>query len=66
MLEKFFYPKKCFGLNGKIITVYKFRTMVPDADKQLEFIINNFELDSFGKVVNDPRITFLGAFLRKY
>jgi lipopolysaccharide/colanic/teichoic acid biosynthesis glycosyltransferase len=53
------------GLNGEPINIYKIRTMVIGADKQLETLVSN-GFDSFGKIVNDPRITPVGRILRKY
>lgn len=55
------------GKDGKIFQVLKFRTMVIGAHEILE---NNPELfEKFRKnykLVNDPRITWIGKFLRKY
>lgn len=55
------------GKGGKIFQVFKFRTMVIGAHEILE---NNPELfEKFRKnykLVNDPRITWIGKFLRKY
>ncbi len=59
------YAKRCLGQDGKIINIYKFRTMHPGAHERLEEVaVNGF--DSLGKVKNDPRITPIGKFLRKY
>lgn len=49
------YRQKRLGLNGKIFTVYKFRTMVKDAEKLTGPVWTS---------KNDPRITPLGRFLR--
>lgn len=60
-----FYVQKRVGQNGKLFNIYKFRTMkVHNLDNEdLE------ELNERDKIVfkssNDPRITKLGAFLRK-
>lgn len=59
------YHKKCLGKNNKPITIYKIRTMEPEADKNLEKIINE-KYDSLGKPMEDPRITPAGKILRKY
>ncbi|MBG88277.1 MAG: exopolysaccharide biosynthesis polyprenyl glycosylphosphotransferase [Verrucomicrobiales bacterium] len=55
------------GLNGKPFTMLKFRTMVTNAEQR------KAELESFNemegpvfKVSNDPRVTALGRWLRKY
>ena len=58
------------GQNGKEFNCYKFQSMVPDAQKRLEeYLAKNPEAkkeweESF-KLTNDPRVTKLGAFLRK-
>ena len=57
------------GLYGKPFRIYKFRTMVPDADKLLEAIKaehgNEVDGPAF-KLASDPRIFRFGHFLRKY
>jgi exopolysaccharide biosynthesis polyprenyl glycosylphosphotransferase len=55
------------GLNGSPFTLYKFRTMVTNAEQfkhELE-AMNEMSGPVF-KVTNDPRITPVGKFLRKY
>jgi lipopolysaccharide/colanic/teichoic acid biosynthesis glycosyltransferase len=65
-----FYAAKRAGKNYRIFKFYKFRTMIPDADKQLNKIkhLNQYNENSGGpvfyKVSNDPRVTRLGSFLR--
>lgn len=49
------FKQKRLGKNKKIITVYKFRTMIPNA----------YALGGTNTYKNDPRITRVGAFLRK-
>lgn len=53
---------------GKIIKVYKFRSMIFDAqNKKKEFLAQNERKDGpFFKIKNDPRITKTGRFLRKH
>ncbi len=55
------------GKNGKPFSGYKFRTMVPDADqlKQQLLAFNEMQGPVF-KMRNDPRVTRLGRFLRKF
>ncbi|MBM3264254.1 MAG: sugar transferase [candidate division Zixibacteria bacterium] len=55
------------GLNGRVFWCYKFRTMVQNAEalkKELE--MQNEMTGPVFKIKNDPRITPLGRFLRKY
>lgn len=65
-----FYASPRAGRNYKVFKFYKFRTMVPDADKQLQQLkhLNQYDTNEKGpvfyKVSNDPRITKLGNFLR--
>ena len=65
-----FYKQKRLGRDGKIIEIYKFRTMVKDADKILEELLKKnpnlkVEFDKYFKLKNDPRITPIGKILRK-
>lgn len=58
------------GRKGELFPCYKFQSMVPDAQERLEeYLAKNPEArkeweESF-KLTNDPRVTKLGAFLRK-
>ena len=58
------------GRNGKMFPCYKFQSMIPNAQELLEeYLAKNPEArkeweESF-KLTNDPRVTKLGAFLRK-
>ncbi len=62
-----FYQSKRYGRKGRIFYMYKFRSMVCDADKLLEQIRHKNEVDGpIFKIKEDPRITRLGKFLRKY
>jgi len=54
------------GLNGRDFTIYKFRTMVENAEKLQKLEVDPKHLDNFVfQSRNDPRVTKLGAFLRK-
>jgi lipopolysaccharide/colanic/teichoic acid biosynthesis glycosyltransferase len=66
-----FYSSFRAGRGFKIFKFYKFRTMVPDADKKLGELAdlnmyesNDNEITAFFKVMDDPRITKVGSFLR--
>jgi exopolysaccharide biosynthesis polyprenyl glycosylphosphotransferase len=55
------------GLNGQPFSIYKFRTMVTNAEQfKHELAAMNEMSGPVFKVTNDPRITPLGKFLRKY
>lgn len=61
-----FYKQERVGLRGRKFMLYKFRTMIPDADKKLQELMHNNEMDGpTFKMKNDPRITRLGRILRK-
>ncbi len=68
--EPIFFTQNRIGLHGKEFKFYKFRSMVPNADKVLEELLaNNEELaEEYSinkKLENDPRITKMGRILRK-
>ena len=54
------------GLHGRPFSIYKFRTMVPGAEEQLEDVqhLNERSGVTF-KAKNDPRITPFGSWLRR-
>lgn len=62
-----FFRQQRSGLNGRPFTMLKFRTMVTDAE-QLQAELASFnEMDGpVFKVTNDPRVTPLGRWLRKW
>jgi exopolysaccharide biosynthesis polyprenyl glycosylphosphotransferase len=62
-----FYISERIGKKGIVFRCIKFRTMVSDADKRRAEILHMNERDDvLFKVSNDPRITGIGRFLRKY
>jgi exopolysaccharide biosynthesis polyprenyl glycosylphosphotransferase len=62
-----FYLSKRIGKKGRAFRCIKFRTMVHDADKQRGGLMHRNERRSvLFKISDDPRITRLGHFLRKY
>jgi exopolysaccharide biosynthesis polyprenyl glycosylphosphotransferase len=62
-----FFRQQRAGLNGKPFVMYKFRSMVSDAEqlKQELAALNEMSGPVF-KVTNDPRVTRVGRLLRKY
>ena len=55
-----------YGYNGRVFKLFKFRTMVKDADAMQEALRKQNERDGAAfKISNDPRVTPLGRFLRK-
>jgi lipopolysaccharide/colanic/teichoic acid biosynthesis glycosyltransferase len=71
-----FYQAQAVGKNGKIFQMYKFRSMVEDADECVhkEFVTRLIkgEICSNGdesqplKITDDSRVTRVGKFIRKY
>ena len=59
-----FYSQIRCGLNGKTFRIWKFRSMVLNADEQKHLVKNQAKGHIF-KNENDPRITRVGCFLRK-
>jgi exopolysaccharide biosynthesis polyprenyl glycosylphosphotransferase len=60
------FVQKRVGLNKRMFNIYKFRTMVMDAEKKLAEIEHLNEVSGpVFKIKRDPRITAIGAFLRK-
>jgi len=61
-----FFVQKRIGFNKRTFAIYKFRTMVVDAEKRLEEIEHLNEVSGpVFKIKNDPRLTPIGKFLRK-
>lgn len=66
--DKILFKHQRIGKNGKKIWIYKFRTMVENAEEQISYFnekdkkefYNNFKLE------NDFRVTKIGKMLRKY
>ena len=62
-----FYRAQRIGRKGRTFTCYKFRTMIVDADKLREDLAHLNEREGvLFKISNDPRVTRVGALLRKY
>ncbi|TQC44240.1 sugar transferase [Rhodococcus sp. WS4] len=62
-----FYKSERMGLDGKPFPMLKFRSMVVDADKQVSALMTaNDGAGVLFKLREDPRVTKVGKFLRKY
>lgn len=62
-----FFMQMRAGVNGKVFKIYKFRTMVANAEKLLDEMIDVAALEEpMFKLQNDPRVTPLGRFLRRW
>ncbi len=59
-----FYSQTRYGLKGRPFTIWKFRSMVQNAD-DLKQMVSNEAQGLIFKNENDPRITRVGQFLRK-
>ncbi len=67
---KVIFTQDRIGRGGRTFKCLKFRTMYPDAEKRLKMIFERhpqlkLEWEKQHKLKNDPRITRVGAFLRK-
>jgi exopolysaccharide biosynthesis polyprenyl glycosylphosphotransferase len=62
-----FYGQERVGLDGKTFPMYKFRSMIKDADKMFPQLEPLSEVEGHVfKMKNDPRITPLGRFMRRF
>ena len=60
------FKQKRVGVNGRIFDFYKFRSMYKDAEaRKKELMAENEMQGLMFKMENDPRITKVGAFIRK-
>lgn len=66
---KVLYTQERIGKNGKIFKMYKFRTMVNNADEILGNMLKDDEIraeyEKYRKLRNDPRVTKFGKILRE-
>jgi len=62
-----FFRQTRVGQGGREFDVYKFRSMVVDADRMLDHLAQHNETDGLMfKMRRDPRVTRVGRFLRKW
>jgi exopolysaccharide biosynthesis polyprenyl glycosylphosphotransferase len=54
------------GLNGRTFTLYKFRSMVADAEDRLHEVAHLNTKEIVTKIPNDPRLTPVGKWLRRF
>ncbi|MDQ1143758.1 lipopolysaccharide/colanic/teichoic acid biosynthesis glycosyltransferase [Bacillus sp. SORGH_AS 510] len=63
---KVFFSQKRVGFNGKEFKMYKFRSMVSNAEEKLSELLKHNEISgAMFKMKADPRITKVGKFIRK-
>ncbi|MFI5305580.1 MAG: sugar transferase [Nitrospiria bacterium] len=61
-----FFKQIRIGRNGRHFTLYKFRSMIMDAEEQKKDLENQNEMKGpVFKIKNDPRVTSIGKWLRK-
>jgi len=61
------FRQERIGLNGRIFMLYKFRTMIEDAHQRRAELVHLNEMNGpVFKVKDDPRVTPIGRFLRRF
>lgn len=69
--KSIFFTQERVGINGKKIKIFKYRSMVPNAEQILEELMEKDpaikkEYLENKKLENDPRLTKIGGFIRRY
>lgn len=60
------FRQRRVGKDGKILFIYKFRTMHPYAEYIQDYVHRHNKLADSGKIRNDFRVTYWGRFLRRF
>lgn len=61
------FKQQRVGKNGRLFNIYKLRSMYVDAEERKKELLKNNKMDGLMfKMDNDPRITKVGRFIRKY
>ena len=64
---KVFYSQTRLGKDGRKFQMWKFRSMVADADKMVDKLLKKNDVEgAMFKIKDDPRITRVGRVLRKH
>ena len=62
-----FYSQERIGKDGKPFKMYKFRSMIVNADQMIDQLEDQNEIDgAMFKIKDDPRVTKIGHVIRKY
>ncbi len=62
-----FFRQERVGLNGRLFTLYKFRSMYVDAEARKQELLARNEVDGpVFKIRRDPRVTPVGRWLRRF
>jgi lipopolysaccharide/colanic/teichoic acid biosynthesis glycosyltransferase len=61
-----FYCPVRIGMGGELFRMYKFRTMVPDAEQRLAEVAHMNVAEGMVKIPGDPRVTAVGRWLRRF
>lgn len=62
-----FWRQTRVGRNGHLFTLYKFRSMVENAEERKGELLGRNEVEGWAfKIEDDPRVTWSGRFLRRY
>ena len=66
LFDTIFYTQQRVGLNEEMFKMYKIRTMERGREQEYAELLRTHGADKLGRLINDPRITHIGKYLRKY